>query len=191
MIKIQTRLVMVPVVLYIICLLIGCSRATSASPGSLWFRSAEQAVECGLHEEQVELSDVLTTITVDGEELIFYEKYGAFGVVGVNEGSRGYQWYRLSAYLNFQGEETPYMTGGFTVQTAKGRNVNILAGKVFDLKITSMIVKGNNEAQVLSVTGHSRFFFMAHESPFSELEITPVMGGGGSQDGGEKELIDK
>ncbi|MET3547958.1 hypothetical protein ABID47_004586 [Paenibacillus favisporus] len=38
MIKIQTRLVMVPVVLYVICLLIGCSRATSASPGSPWFQ---------------------------------------------------------------------------------------------------------------------------------------------------------
>ncbi|OXL86905.1 hypothetical protein BCV73_30375 [Paenibacillus sp. SSG-1] len=191
MIKIQTRLVMVPIVLYAICLLIGCSQATSASPGPPWFHSAEQAVEYGLHEEQVERSDVLTTITVDGEELIFYEKYGAFGVGGVNEGSRGYQWYRLSAYLNFEGEDTPYMTGGFTVQTAKGRNVNILAGKVFDPKITSMTVKGNNEAQELSVTGHSRFFFMVHQSPFSELEVTPVMGGGGSQDGERKEPIDR
>ncbi|GIO63053.1 hypothetical protein [Paenibacillus cineris] len=191
MIKIQTRLVMVPIVLYVICLLIGCSRATSASPGPPWFHSAEQAVEYGLHEEQVERSDVLTTITVDGEELIFYEKYGAFGVGGVNEGSRGYQWYRLSAYMNFQGEDTPYMTGGFTVQTAKGRNVNILAGKVFDPKITSMTVKGNNEALELSVTGHSRFFFMVHQSPFSELEVTPDMGGGGSQDGERKEPIDR
>ncbi|WP_152399886.1 hypothetical protein [Paenibacillus cellulositrophicus] len=191
MIKIQTRLVMVPVVLYVICLLIGCSRATSASPGSPWFHSAEQAVEYGLHEEQVELSDVLTTITVDGEELIFYEKYGAFGVGGVNEGSRGYQWYRLSPYRNFQGEDTPYMTGGFTVQPAKGRNVNILAGKVFDPKITSMTVKGNNEAQELSVMGHSRFFFMVHQSPFSELEVTPGSGGRSGQDGEEKEPIDK
>ncbi|WP_433617853.1 hypothetical protein [Paenibacillus cellulositrophicus] len=117
MIKIQTRLVMVPVVLFVICLLIGCSRATSASPGSPWFRSAEQA--------------------------------------------------------------------------AKGRNVNILAGKVFDPKITSMTVKGNNEAQELSVMGHSRFFFMVHQSPFSELEVTPGSAEGAAKMEERKEPIDR
>lgn len=176
--KIQTRLVMVPVVLYVFCLLIGCSHATSASSDSPWFNSAAQAVEYGLHEEQVELSNVLTTITVNGEELIFYEKDGAFGVGGVSEGPRGYQWYRSSPYRDFQGEDTPYMTGGFTVRTPKGQDVNILAGKVFDPKITGITVKGDHEAQELSVTGRSRFFFMVHQSPFSELEITPVLAAG-------------
>ncbi|MBB3130735.1 hypothetical protein FHS19_005454 [Paenibacillus rhizosphaerae] len=176
--KIHTRLVMVPVMLYVICLLIGCSHASSASSGTPSFRSAEQAVEYGLHEEQVELSNVLTTITVDGEELIFYEKDGAFGVGGVNEGPSGYQWYRSSPYLNFEGEDTPYMTGGFTVRTSKGQDVNILAGKVFDPKITGMSVQGDHEAQELSITGRSRFFFTVHQSPFSELEVTPVLAAG-------------
>ncbi|OZB93488.1 hypothetical protein [Paenibacillus sp. XY044] len=180
--KIQTRLAMIPAVFYMLSLLIGCGHPKSASAADPpWFHSAAQAAAYGLHEEQAERSNVLATIMVDGEELIFYEKDGAFGVGGVAEGPRGYQWYRSSPYLDFQGEDSPYMTGGFTVQTAKGQHVNILAGKVFDPKITGITVQGDDAVQELSVTGHSRFFFMVHEAPFSELKVTPILAEGVSK----------
>ncbi len=74
---------------------------------------------------------------------------------------------------NFEGD-TPYVTVDFNYKTNTGKDVLILAGRVFDPSIQKMKITDNGVERELLIYENSRLFYAIHKSPFRSLKITPI-----------------
>jgi len=163
------------VIVSVLLFLVSCK--TNEENGNLkWFPSKEEAIEAGLRQESAESKSILDIIEENGETLVFYEMFNGLGVANIAKGPKGFGWYRSSAYIDFQtdSEDSPFMYGGFDIQTYSGITLSVIAGKVYDKSIKKLLLKNNGNEKELQIYGKSRFFFSTHDSEFNSLEVVPV-----------------
>ncbi|MFT9497966.1 hypothetical protein [Anaerosolibacter sp.] len=145
-----------------------------------WYQTKEEAINNGLEKEGLDRSTILSVEEVNGETIIFYEveekneNFYALGIAVINESNKGYSWYRSSAYLAFNSTERDYMSAGTTIETPRKQALSVLAGKVFDDTIKSVVLSGDGQERELQISDRGRLFYSIHEVPFANLEILPI-----------------
>lgn len=156
-------------VTFSLILLIGCQSSNDLQR----FDTKDKAIEYGLEKEGVNNTALLSVEDFEGEQFVFYERESALGVANIIESDEGFRWSRNNHYHGFEGD-APYVTVDFNAKTNTGKDVLILAGRVFDSSIQTMKIIDNGMERELKIYGESRFFYLIHSSSFQSLKITPI-----------------
>lgn len=139
-----------------------------------WYPTKEEAIVNGLKEDGIDRPAVLSVEEVEGETIVFYEAWDAFGKASIAESKEGYGWYRSSVYSGFEGTDVPYMVIGTRFNTYEGQEISLIVGKVYDSNIKKIILSGDGPERELKIIGDSQLFYSIHKEPFEKLRITPV-----------------
>lgn len=150
-------------------LLAGCKNKNSDFK---WYPTKEKAIQNGLEEEHADKSAILSIEEVNGETLVFYQMQDALGIASIVESEEGYSWYRKSPYFGFEGTNVPYMLQGTNIKTAKGQEIPILIGKVYDTSIKKINLTGDGSDRELKIFEDCQLFYSIHEAPFNELKVS-------------------
>ncbi|MFL0584331.1 hypothetical protein ACH0B6_17295 [Solibacillus silvestris] len=155
-----------------ISLLAGCN-----PNDTVWFDTKEDAIKYGLEQESSNDLVKATVLSVEeykDETIVFFESANALGVASITDSKKGFSWYRDIPYSDFEGD-IPYSTVSFDLETKRGTEISILAGKVNDTKIQKVKLLGDGNERELLITENSRLFYTIHNASYRSLKIIPMI----------------